>query len=261
MYRKTKEYIIMTNEFEAICSLVRGCGEIIRSADRGNIRIDEKSGPADFVTDYDKKVQDMLQRGLADIVPDAHFIGEEGSTRPFASEGRFFIVDPIDGTTNFIKDFHASAISVALSVDGAVELGVIYNPYLDELFTARRGCGAFCNGRAIHVSSESLENGIVIFGTSPYNEEVSEKSFRMAYEYHRRALDVRRTGSAAIDLCNIAAGRAELFFELVLSPWDYAAGALIVEEAGGIVTDADGRALSLDRKCSVVARNAVVRPL
>ncbi|MBR4938689.1 MAG: hypothetical protein IKZ22_07435, partial [Kiritimatiellae bacterium] len=84
---------------------------------------------------------------------------------------------------------------------------------------------------------------------------------RLAYEYHRRALDVRRTGSAAIDLCNIAAGRAELFFELVLSPWDYAAGALIVEEAGGIVTDADGRALSLDRKCSVVARNAVVRPL
>ena len=104
-------------------------------------------------------------------------------------------------------------------------------------------------------------NGIVIFGTSPYNEEVSEKSFRMAYEYHRRALDVRRTGSAAIDLCNIAAGRAELFCELVLSPWDYAAGALIVEEAGGIVTDADGRALSLDRKCSIVARNAVMRPL
>ena len=89
----------------------------------------------------------------------------------------------------------------------------------------------------------------------------SEKSFRLAYEYHRRALDVRRTGSAAIDLCNIAAGRAELFFELILSPWDYAAGALIVEEAGGIVTDADGRALSLDRKCSIVARNAVVHPL
>jgi hypothetical protein len=77
MYRKTKEYIIMTNEFEAICSLVRGCGEIIRNADRGNIRIDEKSGPADFVTDYDKKVQDMLQRGLADIIPDAHFIGKK----------------------------------------------------------------------------------------------------------------------------------------------------------------------------------------
>lgn len=251
----------MPNELEAICSLMRECGEVIRGADRENIRVDAKSGPADFVTDYDKKVQDMLQRGLAGIVPDAHFVGEEGSTRPFSSEGKFFIVDPIDGTTNFIKNLHASAISVALSVDGIVELGVIYNPYLDELFTASRGRGAFCNGRPIHVSSEPLENGIVIFGTSPYNEEVSEKSFRLAYEYHRRALDVRRTGSAAIDLCNIAAGRAELFFELILSPWDYAAGALIVEEAGGIVTDVDGHALSLERKCSVVARNAVVQPL
>jgi myo-inositol-1(or 4)-monophosphatase len=251
----------MPNELEAICSLMRECGDVIRGADRENIRVNAKSGPADFVTDYDKKVQDMLQRGLAGIVPDAHFIGEEGSTRPFSSEGKFFIVDPIDGTTNFIKNLHASAISVALSVDGIVELGVIYNPYLDELFTARRGRGAFCNGRPIHVSSEPLENGIVIFGTSPYNEEVSEKSFRLAYEYHRRALDVRRTGSAAIDLCNIAAGRAELFFELILSPWDYAAGALIVEEAGGIVTDVDGHALSLERKCSVVARNAVVQPL
>jgi myo-inositol-1(or 4)-monophosphatase len=251
----------MPNELEAICSLMRECGEVIRGADRENIRVDAKSGPADFVTDYDKKVQDMLQRGLAGIVPDAHFVGEEGSTRSFSSKGKFFIVDPIDGTTNFIKNLHASAISVALSVDGIVELGVIYNPYLDELFTARRGSGAFCNGRPIHVSSEPLENGIVIFGTSPYNEEVSEKSFRLAYEYNRRALDVRRTGSAAIDLCNIAAGRAELFFELILSPWDYAAGALIVEEAGGIVTDVDGHALSLERKCSVVARNAVVQPL
>lgn len=251
----------MKNELEAICGLVRDCGGIIRNAERENIHIDAKSGPADFVTDYDKKVQDMLQKGLLDIVPDAHFIGEEGSTRPFSPEGKFFIVDPIDGTTNFIRDFRASAVSVALAVDGTVELGVVYNPYLDELFTARRGHGAFRNGKPIHVSSEPLENGIVIFGTSPYNEELAEKSFTLAYEYHRRALDVRRTGSAALDLCNIAAGRAELFFELMLSPWDYAAGALIVEEAGGIVTDAEGRALSLERPCALVARNAVARPL
>ena len=251
----------MMNEFETICSLVRDCGKLIRNAEREHIRIDEKSGPADFVTDYDKKVQDVLQRGLTDIIPDAHFIGEEGSTHPFSAKGKFFIVDPIDGTTNFIKDFHLSAISVALVVDGAIELGIVYNPYLDELFSARRGHGAFCNGKPIHVSSEPLENGIVIFGTSPYYEELREKSFKLAYEYHRRALDIRRTGSAALDLCCIAAGRAELFFELILSPWDYAAGALIVTEAGGIVTDADGRELSLEHKCSVVARNAVAQPI
>ena len=251
----------MTNELKAICGLVRDCGGIIRGADRENIRIDAKSGPADFVTDYDKKVQNALQRGLADIIPDAHFIGEEGSTRLFDDKGKFFIVDPIDGTTNFIKNLHASAISVALAVDGAVELGVIYNPYLDELFTARRGRGAFCNGSQLHVSSEPLENALVIFGTSPYREDLSEKSFKLAYAYLKKAVDVRRSGSAALDLCAVAAGRADLFFELSLSPWDYAAGALIVEEAGGIASDADGGKLAYDHPCSVVARNKAVKTL
>ena len=129
------------------------------------------------------------------------------------------------------------------------------------MFTAIRGHGAFCNGQRIHVSSEPLENGLVIFGTSPYNEELSERSFKLAYSYFKKSADVRRTGSAALDMCSVAAGRAELFFELSLSPWDYAAGALIVEEAGGIVTDIDGNALVYDRKSSILARNKVARPL
>ena len=129
------------------------------------------------------------------------------------------------------------------------------------MFAAQRGRGAFRNGSRIQVSSEPLENGLVIFGTSPYNEELSERSFKLAYAYFKKAIDVRRTGSAALDLCSVAAGRAELFFELSLSPWDFAAGALIVEEAGGIVTDVDGHPLAYDRKRSVVARNRVVQPL
>ncbi len=245
----------MITELDSICDLVRECGAFVRNADRGSLNVDSKAGHANFVTDYDKKVQEKLRRGLLEIVPDAHFIGEEGSTQSFSPVGKFFIVDPIDGTTNFIKDFHASTISVALVVDGAAELGVVYNPYLDEMFCARRGHGAFCNGKPISVSSQPLANGIVIFGTSPYNEELSERSFKLAFEYFKKALDVRRTGSAALDLCFVAAGRAELFFELSLSPWDYAAGALIVEEAGGIVTDIDGKPLSLEHKCSVLARN------
>ena len=260
MIRRIEREKAMQKELDAISGLVRDCGEIVRRADRKKLRIDAKSGPANFVTDYDKKVQDLLQEGLLGIIPDAHFIGEEGSSTHYSDKGKFFIVDPIDGTTNFIKDFHASAVSVAFAVNGAVELAVVYNPYLDELFTAQRGHGALCNGERIQVSSEPLENGIVIFGTSPYNEELSEKSFKMAYEYHRRALDIRRTGSAALDLCAIAAGRAELFFELMLSPWDYAAGALIVEEAGGVVTDAEGRPLSLEHPCSLIARNNTVVP-
>ena len=162
---------------------------------------------------------------------------------------------------NFIKDLRASSISVALAEDGRVQLAAVYNPYLDEMFCAERGKGAFCNGKPIHVSEETLENGIVIFGTSPYDEDLSQKSFKLAYEYFRKALDIRRTGSAAIDICAVAAGRAELFFELMLSPWDYAAGSLIVEEAGGIITDAQGNPISLDKRRSIVARNRKSIPL
>ena len=245
----------MKPELESICELVRACGLFIKDIDREHLHVDAKSGRANLVTQYDKQVQERLRTGLLEIIPDAHFVGEEGSTQQFAPTGTFFIVDPIDGTTNFIKDYRFSCISVALVVDNAAELGVIYNPYADEMFYAQRGEGAYCNGKRLHVSNEPLENGIVLFGTAPYHEELSEKTFQLAYAYFKKTLDVRRSGSAALDLCTIAAGRAELFFELALSPWDYAAGALIVEEAGGLVSDYDGRPLAYDRPCSVLARN------
>ncbi len=194
-------------------------------------------------------------------MPDAHFIGEEDAVQKFSPEGKFFIVDPIDGTTNFIKDYHMSCISVALVVDGVAELGVVYNPYSDEMFYAQRGQGAFCNGMRLHVSNEPLENGIVVFGTAPYHEEFGKKTFKLAHAYFKKALDVRRSGSAALDLCAIAAGRAELFFELILAPWDYAAGGLIVEEAGGVITDSDGEKIVYDRLCSIIARNKIAQVL
>ena len=249
------------SDFELICDLVRECGAFIRKADMAELHVDSKGGHGNFVTEYDKKVQQRLKEGLAGIMPDVNFIGEEGSSQKFSTTGRFFIVDPIDGTTNFIRDLHASCISVALVVDGKAELGVIYNPYLDEMYTARLGHGAFCNGRRLHVSSEPIENALVIFGTAPYREDLCEKSFRLAYAYCRKAVDVRRTGSAALDLCAVAAGRADLFFELSLAPWDFAAGKLIVEEAGGIVSDIDGNELTYDRNHSVLARNKVIVPI
>ena len=235
----------MNTELKSICELVRACGLFIKDADRGHLHVDAKSGRADLVTQYDKQVQERLRTGLLEIMPDAHFVGEEGTTQTFAPVGKFFIVDPIDGTTNFVKDYHFSSISVALVVDNAAELGQ----------------GAFCNGKPLHVSNEPLENGIVMFGTAPYHEELSEKTFQLAYDYFKKALDIRRSGSAALDLCTVAAGRAELFFELFLSPWDFAAGALIVTEAGGLVTDCDGRPLAYDHHCSVLARNQLAVPL
>lgn len=148
-------------------------------------------------------------------MPEAVFVGEEEDIHASIAKGYAFIVDPIDGTTNFIKDYHVSAISVGLALDGERYMGVVYNPYLNELFTAVKGQGAYLNGVPIHVSSQPLENGVVLFGTAPYYEELNQKSFEMAYDYFKRSLDVRRSGSAALDLCSVAAGRAELFLSCV----------------------------------------------
>lgn len=247
----------MLPEYNRIFELIKNCGEIIKNANRDNISIDEKSGRANFVTSYDKMVQDELKSGLSRIIPEAVFVGEEGEAAKAGLTGKCFIVDPIDGTTNFIKDYHMSCISVGLLDNGEVVFGAVYNPYLDEMFYAVKGEGAYCNGKAIHVSSEPLSNGIVLFGSSPYNEELSKKSFDVAYSYFRKALDIRRSGSAAIDLCSIASGRAEIYFELILQPWDFAAGSLLVQEAGGKITTFEGGQITFDKPCSVLATNGV----
>lgn len=242
-----------------ITGAMRECARIMLLADRNEAAVDEKAGKANFVTKYDKKVQEAIKEKLLHILPEAAFVGEEEDIHASIEKGLAFIVDPIDGTTNFIKDYHTSAISVGVTRDGEPYMGAVYNPYLDEMFTAISGHGAFLNGEPIHVSKEPLENGIVIFGTAPYYEELAKKSFQLAYEYFQKALDIRRSGSAALDLCNVAAGRAELFFELRLSPWDFAAGSLIVREAGGVVTQMDGSPLRLSAPCPVLATNCVCR--
>ncbi|MCR5309916.1 MAG: inositol monophosphatase [Lachnospiraceae bacterium] len=235
--------------------LMRECGDIMLGAVRNPSMITAKEGHANFVTTYDKAIQDRLKQGLFELKPEAVFVGEEEDIHPGINEGYAFVVDPIDGTTNFIRDYKQSCISVALLKDGEPVLGLVYNPYLDEMFSARKGEGAFLNGKPIRVSGFPVEQGIVLFGTSPYYRELNRKSFDLAYSYFEKALDIRRSGSSALDLCSIAAGRAEVFFELKLSPWDYAAGSLIVTEAGGRVTTAELEPLCFDRPCSVLAVN------
>ena len=238
-----------------IIDAAKECGQILIQADRNNFGIKDKAGKANFVTAYDCKVQKILEMKLAHILPEAEFLGEEEECQIDRNAEYIFVVDPIDGTTNFIKDYHMSCISIGLIRNGKRYLGVVHNPYLDETFYAILGEGAYLNGNAIHVSDDDLENGIVLFGSSPYNTELAKESFELAYEYFQNCLDVRRSGSAALDLCAVASGRAELFFELILSPWDFAAGALIVEEAGGIVTTVKGEELPCLDKSSLIARN------
>ncbi|MCI8497323.1 MAG: inositol monophosphatase [Clostridiales bacterium] len=240
---------------EKISELVRQGGKMILSADHIRESVSVKPGSANFVTRYDVAVQEFLERELLSLFPQAAFIGEEKDAETHADAEYAFIVDPIDGTTNFIKGYPRCAVSVGLSRRGNMELGVVYNPFADELFCAKRGEGATLNGRRIQVSENALKDGVVCFGTSPYYPELAQTSFALAGNLYQNAMDLRRTGSAALDLCDVACGRCELFFEAVLSPWDYAAASLIVEEAGGVAVDMAGKGLRFDQKCSVLAGN------
>lgn len=231
-------------------------GEIMLAADSIEKATDEKTGHANFVTKYDRKVQEFLFEELARVLPEASFVGEEDGAERFRDEyrkGYAFVIDPIDGTTNFIKAYRPSVTSIGLLKDGKPFIGVVYNPYEKVLYAAERGKGAFRNGTQIHSSGEPLARSLFSMGTSPYYEELTEGSFKLAEYYLRRAIDMRRSGSAAWDLCQLASGITGLYFELRLGLWDFAAGAVIAEEAGCVITDIDGRPLTYDGPSSVLA--------
>lgn len=246
------------NMIQEITRVVRSCADILLQAERIDDSVTAKEGHANFVTAYDRQVQDVLRERLLDIMPGAAFVGEEDEIHHAIDKGYAFIVDPIDGTSNFIKQYRCSCISVGVTRDGERVGGVVYNPYLDELYQAEKGKGAYRNGRPIHVSEDSLADSLVAFGTAPYYEELCDRSFALAREYCMKAVDVRRSGTAALDLCQVACGRNGMFFELRLQPWDLAAGSLIVEEAGGIVVTEEGLPVSLNGPTSVFAMNAVI---
>lgn len=247
---------------EEIIEIVHGCGKIMLSATDIERKMHQKAGKGNFVTDYDSRVQQVLEEKLLALVPGAVFLGEEDQMdQTDISRGYAFIVDPIDGTANFTRGYNMSCISVALALDGKPVLGVIYNPYSGETYHAEKGKGAYRNGEPVHASQRTLEEGLILFGTAPYHQELTKRSFEVAYQYMSRGEDLRRSGSAALDLCAIASGRAEFYFEMRLCPWDYAAGALLVEEAGGLVSDLEGRPVTYDRKQTVVARGPRVELL
>ncbi|MCR5088958.1 MAG: inositol monophosphatase [Oscillospiraceae bacterium] len=201
-----------------------------------------KTGKRDVVTEYDRRVQDSLISQLQTAFPDAVFFAEEKDTQGSLSAPRLFIIDPIDGTMNFVHGFHHSCISIAYAEYGVTRAAAIYNPYMDEMFTAVSGEGAFLNGKAIHVTENALSDSMVCFGTAPYYPELTETTFHTLRLLYDVSLDLRREGSAALDLCSVAAGRAGLYVEQRVSLWDYAAGDLLVREAGGRCCRPDGSA-------------------
>ena len=208
----------------------------------------QKKGPIDLVTEIDLRVEREFRAMIAERFPEHAVLGEEGAgaTETAASASRYrWIIDPIDGTTNYAHGLAIFCVSIALEVDGRTDLGVIYDPMAEELFTAERGEGARLNGRRIQVSA-CCEMGDALLCTGfPYS--VREKPGHLVAgfaEFMRVSQAVRRLGSAAMDLCHVAAGRFDGFYEESLSAWDVAAGALIVEEAGGCVTGTAGEAFT-----------------
>ena len=237
-----------------ITEIVKEAGKIVLSAHNQENTITAKEGKKNFVTKYDVAVQEFLFRELGKDFPDAQFIGEEGEN-DISTNGLRFIIDPIDGTTNFMQDYRCSCISIGLCKGNDVIAGVVYNPYTDELFSAEKGKGAYMNGNKIKVSERPLSDGLALFGTSPYHPENTDETFSLLRKVFDFSRDIRRSGSAAYDICMIACGRCEVFFEKSLQPWDIAAGTLILKEAGGIALNYQGRDISFSTPNDVVFAN------
>ena len=245
---------------DRLIAVVRRAGDMIRDAHDIEKDTHEKNGAADLVTKYDVAVQAFLQKELLALVPEAGFLGEEGEHETL-DKPWVFVVDPIDGTTNFVRHMHHSNIAVALVHEGCVAYGVVYNPFTEEMFAARRGGGAFLNGRPIHVSDRDMSHAITMCGSTIYDRRFTDRSFSLMRRLYDLGLDFRRFGSAELDVCYVACGRAEVFFECRLSPWDYAAGSLILTEAGGKITRLDGSPIDPYRGGSVWATNGICHPV
>ncbi len=199
-----------------------------------NLRIDQKGNDSNYVTSADLAVERFLDEKLCALLPGSKVLGEENDFADFGCQ-YLWVVDPIDGTSNFIRDLGLSAISVGLLKDGQPYMGVIYHPYRDEIYYAQKGKGAFLNGRPIRVSDRDFTHSHLCSAMSLYDKSLAAPCFQVIQEVYYQSDDLRRSGSAALELAWLAAGRVELYFEIRLFPWDVAAAAAIIAEAGGFV--------------------------
>ena len=232
----------------------RAAGLLLRDALAGERRVSFKGTPTNLVTEMDARAEQLVSERLRAAFPDDALLGEEGGGCAGTS-GRRWIVDPLDGTTNYAHGMPVFGVSIALETGGRPILGVIYDPNRDELFVAERGRGAWLGERRLSVSSTPTLDESLLSTGFPYDiRETPDNNLREFAAFCLRAQGVRRMGSAVLYLAYVAAGRTDGYWELRLGPWDVAAGALLVEEAGGRVTDLIGGALDLDAP-AIVASN------
>jgi len=229
-------------------SLKRDLGEI------EHLQVSLK-GPRNFVTAADRRAEEIVYEELAKARPAYGFLGEEGGTRPGTDKSHRWIVDPLDGTTNFLHGVPHFAVSIALERDGSIVAGLTYNPATAELFIAERGKGAFLNDKRIRVAArQRLADAVVACGLPHYGRGDLKLARLEIAAAQQHFAGLRRFGAATLDLAWIAAGRLDVYWERDLSPWDLAAGMILVREAGGFVSDCEGHD-AIITKGQIVAGN------
>ncbi len=252
-----EKYDLLTLEFAK--GLAQDMGKIIKSNINSLNWTKTKSGFYDIVTNVDVEIERMVKNSVLSAFPNDSVLGEEtGTTKAFAPDKRLWIVDPIDGTTNFSKGIPHSCISIAVVEKNEPQIAVVYDPFINELFEATRGHGAKMNGNEIHVSNISeLEHCIVNTGYQYSAEKMREKVLKDYEAFFGRVRAVRIFGSAVLDQCYVAAGRIDAFWEYSLKPWDVAAGSLIAKEAGAVVSGI-GEEFSIYSNSILVTNSALI---
>ena len=234
-------------------------GEIVKEGYSSHKEVFHK-GVVDLVTEFDVKTETFILDQLKAAFPDHTLVGEESHHGSYLYDKAIYI-DPIDGTTNFVHGIPHLAISIGVWEQGKPIMAAVYNPILEELFWAVQGEGAYCNGRRLEVSRQNkLQNALIATGF-PYAKVNAGLEYHWVINCMTNLLphiqDIRRLGAAAIDLCYLAQGKVEAFYEIDLKPWDVAAGILIVQEAGGQISNVDDQPFDFDDK-SIVASNGKV---
>ncbi len=248
-------------KIEILKSIALEADEIVREGFHANKQVMHK-GLVDLVTNYDVQTEKFILNALKKDFSDYTLIGEEShSEKDDYHAGKAIYIDPIDGTTNFVHGIPHLAISIGLWENGAPVMAVVYNPILDEMFWAQAGEGAYCNGVKLSVSPQTdLQQSLVATGF-PYAKVNQGIEYKWVIQSLTDLLphirDIRRLGAAALDLCYLAEGKTDAFYEIDLKPWDVAAGILILLEAGGKVTNSSGGAFDFDDK-GIVASNGKV---
>ena len=229
---------------QLILESAREAGKLLMAKFESGIRVEFK-GKYDLVTEADRESEALIIKRIRDRFPEHDVLAEEGEYGCSGSDFRW-IIDPLDGTTNYAHGFPWFAVSIALEIRGRLELGVVYNPYVGDLYFAERGAGATLNGRRLQVSKiATMEHSLLATGFAYNHKKCRANNYDYFTRFQKEAQACRRPGAASLDLASVAAGRFDGFWEMMLKPWDLAAGILLVEEAGGQVSTFDGQPMSL----------------